>query len=122
MSVIYSNTVRSVGPEAASFLTEKMLVTFGDQAPEGLRDFCYALPAATSTGTIKVGDTVIIDGQAFPITALGEVAQRNLDSLGHVTLVFDGAQEARLDGALHVADIGELPNIQQGSSIVIESA
>ncbi|WP_257478425.1 PTS glucitol/sorbitol transporter subunit IIA [Acidipropionibacterium jensenii] len=122
MPVIYSNTIRSVGSEASSFLTQKMLVTFGDQAPEGLRDFCYALPAATCTGTIKVGDTVLIDGRAFPITALGEVAQRNLDSLGHVTLVFDGAPDPRLDGALHVATTGDLPSPQQGSTIVIESA
>ncbi|WP_027587178.1 PTS glucitol/sorbitol transporter subunit IIA [Acidipropionibacterium thoenii] len=121
MPVIYRNTIRSVGSEASSFLTQKMLVTFGDQAPEGLRDFCYALPAATCTGTIKVGDTVLIDGRAFPITAVGEVAQRNLDSLGHVTLVFDGAPDPRLDGALHVA-AGDLPSPQQGSTIVIESA
>ncbi|MCI1746990.1 MAG: PTS glucitol/sorbitol transporter subunit IIA [Acidipropionibacterium sp.] len=122
MAVIYSNTVQSVGPEASSFLAEKMLVTFGDQAPEGLRDFCYSLPPATCTGTIKVGDTVLINGEAFPITAIGEVAQRNLDSLGHVTIVFDGAPEPRLDGALHVTASGDLPNLQAGSTIAIESA
>lgn len=122
MAVIYSNTVRAVGPEASSFLSEKMLVTFGDQAPEGLRDFCYTLPAATCTGTIKVGDALRIDGEAFPITAIGEVAQRNLDSLGHLTLVFDGASEPRLDGALHIVTNGELPSPKPGSTIEIESA
>ncbi len=122
MSVIYRNAVRSVGPEASSFLAEKMLVTFGDQAPDELRDFCYALPPATCTAAVKVGDAVVIDGRTFPITALGAVAQKNLDALGHVTLVFDGAGEPRLEGAVHVSLDGDLPTLREGSTIVIESA
>lgn len=122
MTVIYTNTVRSVGPEAASFLAERMLVTFGDQAPEELRDFCYALPPASSTSTIAVGDALVLDGVRYPITAIGDVAQKNLDSLGHVTLVFDGAAEPRLSGALHVSADGALPTLRQGSTIVVESA
>lgn len=122
MTVIYRNTVRAVGPEAASFLAERMLVTFGDQAPEELRDFCYALPPATSTAVIKVGDALVLDGARFPITALGDVAQKNLDSLGHVTLVFDGAGEPRLSGAVHVSAEGALPTLREGSTITVESA
>lgn len=122
MSVIYSNTIRSVGPEAESFLTERMLVTFGDQAPDELRDYCYGLPEATSVGAMGVGDLLVIGDQRFPITAVGSLAQRNLDSLGHVTLVFDGAEEPRLEGAVHVRCDGDLPTPQPGTSIVIESA
>ncbi|AFV89964.1 MAG: PTS glucitol/sorbitol transporter subunit IIA [Acidipropionibacterium acidipropionici] len=122
MTVIYANTVRSVGPEAASFLAERMLVTFGDQAPEELRDFCYALPPATSTGAISVGDALVLDGARYPITAIGDVAQKNLDALGHVTLVFDGAAEPRLSGAIHVSAQAALPTLRQGSTIAVESA
>lgn len=68
------------------------------KAPDELRDFCYALPEATSSGTIGVGDVLAIGEHRFPITAIGALAQRNLDSLGHVTLVFDGADEPRLEG------------------------
>ncbi|AXE38488.1 PTS glucitol/sorbitol transporter subunit IIA [Acidipropionibacterium virtanenii] len=122
MTVIYANTVRSVGPEAASFLSERMLVTFGDQAPDELRDFCYALPPATSTAAIGIGDALVLDGARFPITAIGNVAQKNLDALGHVTLVFDGAGEPRLSGAIHVSADGDLPSLGEGSTIAIESA
>ncbi|MCA7081933.1 PTS glucitol/sorbitol transporter subunit IIA, partial [Staphylococcus aureus] len=52
MSVIYRNQICAVGSQAESFLSEKMLVTFGGKAPDELRDFCYALPEATSSGTI----------------------------------------------------------------------
>ena len=112
MSVIYRNQICAVGSQAESFLSEKMLVTFGGKAPDELRDFCYALPEATSSGTIGVGDVLAIGEHRFPITAIGALAQRNLDSLGHVTLVFDGADEPRLEGALHVRCGGELPRPQ----------
>ena len=69
-----------------------------------------------------VGDVLAIGEHRFPITAIGALAQRNLDSLGHVTLVFDGADEPRLEGALHVRCGGELPRPQAGSTILIESA
>ena len=105
MSVIYRNQICAVGSQAESFLSEKMLVTFGGKAPDELRDFCYALPEATSSGTIGVGDVLAIGEHRFPITAIGALAQRNLDSLGHVTLVFDGADEPRLEGALHVRSV-----------------
>ncbi|MSS46483.1 PTS sorbitol transporter subunit IIA [Cutibacterium sp. WCA-380-WT-3A] len=122
MSVIYRNQICAVGSQAESFLDEKMLVTFGGAAPDELRDFCYALPEATSSGPIGVGDVLAIGKHRFPITAIGALAQRNLDSLGHVTLVFDGSNEPRLEGALHVRCDGELPRPQLGSIILIESA
>lgn len=82
MSVIYRNQICAVGSQAESFLSEKMLVTFGGKAPDELRDFCYTLPEATSSGTIGVGDVLAIGEHRFPITAIGALAQRNLDSLG----------------------------------------
>jgi len=39
MSVIYRNQICAVGSQAESFLSEKMLVTFGGKAPDELRDF-----------------------------------------------------------------------------------
>ena len=69
MSVIYRNQICAVGSQAESFLSEKMLVTFGGKAPDELRDFCYALPEATSSGTIGVGDVLAIgEATQTPIT------------------------------------------------------
>ena len=78
MSVIYRNQICAVGSQAESFLSEKMLVTFGGKAPDELRDFCYALPEATSSGTIGVGDVLAIGEHRFPITAIGALAQLSL--------------------------------------------
>ena len=59
------------------------------------------------TVTIAVGDTVRIGDQTWTITALGEVAEKNLANLGHVTLVFDGETEPRMPGAVHLTGVDE---------------
>ena len=123
MAIIYSTSVTSIGSEAATFLTEKMLVTFGANAPEELRDYCYVLGAATSSGPILPGSKAVIDGTSMTITAIGEVAQKNLDALGHVTLVFDGADTPRMDGAIHLlVDGTSMPNLHAGSTFVVENS
>ncbi|WP_130865735.1 PTS glucitol/sorbitol transporter subunit IIA [Acidipropionibacterium timonense] len=122
MAIIYTSSVTAIGPEAASFLAEKMLVTFGANAPAELRDYCYILDSATSSGPIQPGSTAIIDGTAMTVTAIGSVAQKNLDALGHVTLVFDGADVPRMDGAIHLLATGTaLPALQEGSTFTIEN-
>ena len=61
-----------------------------------------------------------IDDQTWTITALGEVAEKNLANLGHVTLVFDGDSEPRMPGAVHLAGIDEVPALVQGAQLVFE--
>lgn len=64
---------------------------------------------------------MVIDGVRYPITAVGGVAQRNLESLGHVTLVLDGAADPRMDGSIHVA-AESAPEMHVGSSISVEAS
>ena len=78
-----------------------------------------AAPAARPW-VLAVGDTVRIDDQTWTITALGEVAEKNLANLGHVTLVFDGDSEPRMPGAVHLAGIDEVPALVQGAQLVFE--
>ncbi len=121
MTEIYRTTVTDAGPLAESFLTERMFVTFGENAPDALREFCFLVAPATSSAVITVGHQLVIDGAAFPITAVGDVAQRNLDSLGHVTITLDGADTPAMDGGIHALAGEELPRIAVGSILAIES-
>lgn len=122
MTEIFRTTVTGVGPLAESFLAERMFVTFGENAPDTLREFCYLVAPAVSNGTISTGLSLTINGVDYPITAVGEVAQRNLDNLGHVTIVLDGAAEAAMDGNIHINAAGELPTLGVGSSLVISGS
>lgn len=114
----YTTRILSVGSEAASFLQEKMAITFAGNAPEELRDYCFLLEEVEMDGHLAVGQTVHIGDQSWNITALGGLAEKNLAGLGHVTLVFDGEAEPRMDGAVHLGGVDAEPALTQGARVV----
>ena len=65
---------------------------------------------------------MLIGDQEWRITAIGDVAEKNLGALGHVTLVFDGASEPRLPGALHLSGSHPEPALAAGTRLVIGNA
>ncbi len=117
----YRTTILEVGPEAETFLDEQMAITFAGDAPEELRPFCFIIDKAELVGSLAVGQGVSIGSQQWLITALGEVAAQNLHNLGHVTLVFDGADAPRMPGAIHLGGVDAAPSLVQGAAVVIGS-
>ena len=121
MTEIYRTTITEAGPLATSFISEGMFVTFGTDAPDALREFCFIVSPAKTTSTIEVGHRLVIDGHPFAITAIGEVAQHNLDALGHVTVNVDGASKSKLGGAIHIGAGANPPAPVVGSVLVIDA-
>lgn len=111
-------TIVAVGPQAADFLAENMAITFAGDVPDSLRPHCYVIEAGRMDGDLAVGQGVRIGEQHWRITAIGKVARQNLADLGHVTLVFDGADTPRLPGALHVGGVDEPPALALGATVV----
>ena len=112
----YSTTIIDVGPDASDFLAEQMAITFAGNAPEELRSYCFVIDKSELTSPLLIGD------QEWRITAIGDVAEKNLGALGHVTLVFDGASEPRLPGALHLSGSHPEPALAAGTRLVIGNA
>ena len=107
----YSTTIIEVGPDASDFLAEQMAIIFAGNAPEELRSYCFVIDKSE-----------LIGDQEWRITAIGDVAEKNLGALGHVTLVFDGASEPRLPGALHLGGSHPEPALAAGTRLVIGNA
>ena len=118
----YSTTIIEVGPDASDFLAEQMAITFAGNAPEELRSYCFVIDKSKLTSPLAVGQPVLIGDQEWRITAIGDVAEKNLGALGHVTLVFDGASEPRLPGALHLGGPHTEPTLAAGTRLVIGDA
>ncbi|GEB77430.1 PTS glucitol/sorbitol transporter subunit IIA [Sporolactobacillus inulinus] len=116
---IYRTQIKSIGKSAKDFLQEKMLVLFGDEAPAGLKDYCFAIKVTPIQGEIQVGQHVAIDKDRFKITAVGNLVQKNLVDLGHITMRFDGSTTADLAGTLYL-EAKPIPNLSVGSIIKIE--
>lgn len=120
MSVIYQTTVGEIGDEVESFLGEGMFILFGQGAPAALKDYCYIVDVNASTAAIEPGQYLSLDEELFTITAVGEVARQNLDGLGHITVVFNGATEARMHGSVYV-ETATPPKLRVGSVITIQA-
>ena len=44
----------------------------------------------------------MVDNQEYSISSVGNVVEKNLTGLGHITISFDGSKEGSLPGTLHV--------------------
>jgi PTS system glucitol/sorbitol-specific IIA component len=99
-----------------------LFVTFGSDAPEALREFCFIVEVTKTSAPLAPGQMFTVDGQAYPITAVGDVARRNLDALGHITVNIDGGDEPKMAGAIHIRCDTPALEIEVGSVITIEAA
>ena len=81
-------------------------------------DTQFIIEKAELDGDLAVGQGLQIADQSWTITALGAVAQTNLANLGHVTLVFDGAVEPRMPGAVHAGGVDATPALAVGAAVV----
>lgn len=117
MDNLYSVTVTSVGEMATAFAEEGILVFFGPDAPEELHEF--AILTDHSSGPVRpitTGDELEIDGTAFEILCVGDVANDNVASLGHLVVKFNGLTEPELPGDVSLPSV-EAPLIEPGAVI-----
>ena len=68
-------------------------------------------------GKIAAGQTLVLDGVSYKITAVGDEAPVTLAGLGHCTVSFSGQTEVELQGTIYVE--GTMPDLYVGSTIQI---
>ena len=118
MKIIYQTKVTDVGDLFNAFIDEKILIMFKDNAPEELLDYCIMHNESSLKEDIKPGDILAIGNEQYLITAVGEDAMENLDNLGHITIKFDGKNEAKLPGTIHVEGKA-IVNVEVGTIIKV---
>ena len=119
MKKIYSTKVKALGPMAADFIGEKMIILFNENAPAELAEFCVTHAGNELTDTVEKGDVLEINGKQYDIVEVGCQVQKNLKDLGHIALRFNNNEEGEsLEGSLYMEDKPvELP--EEGSEIAI---
>lgn len=98
----YNVDIAELGSNFEDMLQSGLLILFNNTAPDDLKPFCVITEENTEEGKVEVGDEVTIVDRTYTVTAIGDVANENLYSLGHVSLCFDGAEEAKLPGHIHL--------------------
>ena len=122
MKKIFEAKVIQVGPEAQNMIQDaNMLILFGEEAPEDLAEYCFKIDNKDLLGSIQKGGKLVVDSEEYLITAVGNVVEKNLTGLGHITISCDASEEGSLPGTLHVAAEKEVV-IAQGTTIQIFEA
>lgn len=115
----YEVTVTGIGELVKEFLGQNIIVLFNENAPLELQDISVLHTEGELLDDIKVGDKLSIGQRVYTITAVGEVANKNIRRMGHTCLKFDGKTSPELPGDIHLS--GEhLPEANLGEKIVIE--
>ncbi|WP_431802345.1 PTS glucitol/sorbitol transporter subunit IIA [Halobacillus andaensis] len=99
-------------------MKKKMIILFKQGAPAELEEFSVSHEINQLKEDIQVKDTLKINDHEYKITGVGNAVNKNLDSLGHITLKFDGSQEPELPGTLYLEDV-KVPEIHQGDIVEI---
>ncbi len=115
MNIIYENKIKGVGDLASAFAEEKTIILFGDSAPDTLKDYCYSIDVKKTDAVIEPGQILEIDGKSYRILVVGDVMQKNLEALGHISIQFSGANDG-LPGTM-VVEEAEVPVLQIGSVV-----
>ena len=113
----YAATVHEVGPLVDEFVAAGVLVFFGLNAPDELRDFAILHDGTELVAEVMPGDRFCLDGQDYTILAVGEVANQNLRALGHFVIKFNGETSPEMPGDI-CAEARPLPSIRPGSQMV----
>ena len=95
---IYEINITAIGPLVEEFTEAGVWVFFRDDAPEELAEFAMMHHADAPREPIAAGQVLEIDSQQFAITAVGDLANKNISELGHMVLKANGAPEPELPG------------------------
>jgi len=116
----YRGVIQEIGPLVQDFLPHGILIFFGTMAPDELREVSLVHDGQQLIAPIVAGDLLVFTPASsvgalatqYHVTAVGEMANANLGTLGHVVIHFDGARTANLPGAISVEpSLSELPSI-----------
>jgi glucitol/sorbitol PTS system EIIA component len=115
----YEALITYIGPMVSEFMDHNIIVLFGDQAPEELREFAVIHDGTELKSFLEPGDIVTLDGNSYKILAVGDVSNDNLANLGHLVLKFNGETAPEMPGDVCLEN-SDLPELQIGSILIIE--
>lgn len=119
MQVIFKSKVTKLGDLVDSFIEEKMLILFKDNAPDELADYCVLHSGNELTDTVRENDVFSIGDTEYKVVFVGSEVQKNLRDLGHITLRFnENCENESLEGSLYLED-KEIVPIQIGDALSI---
>lgn len=113
------SVVQEIGGLVPTFKEEKIVILFGPQAPKELRELAVIHEFEILTvEPLKEGGTIQFGEESFTITALGSLANKNFQELGHISIYFQEPAGEILPGSVFAAPY-QFPTLTEGTVITI---
>lgn len=99
----FKSKVLEIGSMVPAFEEEMLIVLFGTNAPNELKDISVIHEPESSfvTDSIKEGTKIEMGGTTYTVTRVGSAANGNFEELGHLSIYFKETDEL-LPGAIEV--------------------
>jgi glucitol/sorbitol PTS system EIIA component len=110
--------VVAIGPMVEEFRAAGLLVFFQAGAPEELAEFSVLHEASVNLATVAPGDSLRLGAETYGVLAVGDVANQNLASLGHLIVKANGLTEPEMLGDVCV-EAKPLVSLDVGDEIEI---
>lgn len=116
--IIYQTQIIAIGDNAEEFALDNTFVTFSENVPEELEDYCYIVENSELIDSIKAGDILQIDNSTYKILYVGSTVNHNIKKDSHASYKFNGIVEEVLPSSINL-EYKPMPKIQLGSLIRI---
>lgn len=114
------SVVKEIGVLVPTFKDDKIMILFGPQAPKELREMAVIHEfEELGKDPLKEGGQIQFGNEVFKITALGDLANKNFEELGHISIYFQEPMEDVLPGAVFAAPHA-FPTINEGTVISVK--
>ncbi|GEN85831.1 PTS glucitol/sorbitol transporter subunit IIA [Oceanobacillus sp. FSL W8-0428] len=113
--------ILEIGALVPDFEEENLLVLFNETVPPELRDISVIHRFEEQPkDALEFGKIIVIGGREYTIQKVGEEANSNFESLGHLSIYFkDDKEEEILPGAVLVTP-SDFPILKEGDSIQVK--
>lgn len=112
-------TVTAIGTQALD-ADDSLVILFDESATAALRDIAVIQRFASATDQAAValaaGDQLLIDAAPYTITYVGQLANTNLQTIGHVSLIFAPVPAQPMANALYLTPAVK-PKLTVGSQL-----
>ena len=115
-------TIKEIGPQAIDS-PERMIIFFGEEATDTLREYSVIQTIPDSQALVVTkGDQITFGDQTYQVQYVGTVVNQILQTIQHVTFVFDEVPaEDQLSSAIYLTPT-VLPKLEVGMQVTIPPA
>lgn len=101
---LWTATISHIGSDSAMMIEEGVVILFGEPVPPALADVALVhTNSEKAVREIAPGDVITIGDATYTIDDLGELANNNLNELGHIVLYVNKTDQTVLPGAVIVS-------------------